>query len=49
MLNSMKAHDVLYQVEVYADKDGNEPVKEYVLELFQKNDKDSRIKAKKTP
>lgn len=33
----------MYEVNFYRDKDGIEPVKEYLLKLADKNDKDSRI------
>ncbi|MBR3623312.1 MAG: type II toxin-antitoxin system RelE/ParE family toxin [Selenomonadaceae bacterium] len=37
----------MYEIEIYADKDGKEPVTEYLLELLMRNDKNSRIKARK--
>ena len=37
----------MYKVKFYRDKNGNEPVKEYLKELAQKNDKDSRINLNK--
>lgn len=37
----------MYKIEVYADKDGKEPLTEYLIELAIKNDKDSRIKYRK--
>jgi phage-related protein len=37
----------LYSVEFYKDKDGNEPVKEYISSLAGKNDKDSRVNLNK--
>ena len=37
----------MYSVEFYKDKDGNEPVKEYISSLASKNDKDSRINLNK--
>lgn len=37
----------MYSIEFYKDKDGNEPVKEYILSLASKNDKDSRINLNK--
>lgn len=37
----------MYRVEFYKDKDGNEPVKEYISSLASKNDKDSRINLNK--
>jgi phage-related protein len=37
----------LYQIYFYKDKNGNQPVLEYLQELSKKNDKDSRIKANK--
>lgn len=37
----------MYDIFFYRDKDGNEPVYEYLKELRGKNDKDSRIKSTK--
>lgn len=37
----------MYKVKFYRDKNGNEPVREYLKELAQKNDKDSRINLNK--
>ena len=37
----------MYRVEFYKDKDGNEPVKEYISSLASRNDKDSRINLNK--
>lgn len=37
----------MYSVEFYKDKDGNEPVKEYISSLAGKNDKDSRVNLNK--
>ena len=37
----------MYSIEFYKDKDGNEPVKEYISSLASKNDKDSRINLNK--
>ena len=37
----------MYKIHFYKDKNGNEPVFEYLKELTGKNDKDSRIKANK--
>ena len=37
----------MYRVEFYKDKDGNEPVKEYISSLAGKNDKDSRVNLNK--
>jgi phage-related protein len=37
----------LYRIEFYKDKNGKEPVKEYINDLAQKNDKDSRINLNK--
>lgn len=34
----------LHRIYFYKDKDGKEPVAEYLTELASKNDKDSRIK-----
>jgi phage-related protein len=33
----------VYSIKFYKDKNGNEPVKEYIKELSCKNDKNSRI------
>ena len=37
----------MYSIEFYKDKDGNEPVKEYISSLAGKNDKDSRVNLNK--
>ena len=37
----------MYKIFFYKDKNGNEPVLEYLRELSNKKDKDSRIKATK--
>ena len=37
----------MYSIEFYKDKDGNEPVKEYISSLARKNDKDSRVNLNK--
>ena len=37
----------MYKINFYKDKNGNEPVAEYITELATKNDKDSRIKLNK--
>lgn len=37
----------MYKIHFYKDKNGNEPVLEYLQELAQQNDKDSRIKLNK--
>lgn len=37
----------MYNIYFYKDKSGNEPVWEYLKELSQKKDKDSRIKLNK--
>lgn len=37
----------LYEIHFYKDKNGREPVKEYIAELASKTDKDSRIKLTK--
>ncbi len=37
----------MHEIYFYKDKNGNEPVLEYMLELAAKNDKDSRIKLNK--
>lgn len=38
---------ILYQIYFYKDKDGKEPVKDYIQELAAHKDKDSRIKLTK--
>lgn len=37
----------MYEIYFYKDKNGKEPVKEYIAELAAKKDKDSRIKLNK--
>lgn len=37
----------MYKIYFYRDKDGHEPVTEYIAELQSKKDKNSRIKAAK--
>lgn len=37
----------MYEIHFYKDKNGKEPVLEYMKELAGKNDKDSRIKLNK--
>ena len=37
----------MHKIHFYRDENGNEPVYEYMLELSQKKDKDSRIKLDK--
>ena len=37
----------MHPIYFYKDRNGNEPVKEYLQELANKNDKDSRIKLNK--
>lgn len=37
----------MYKINFYKDKNGNEPVAEYITELANKRDKDSRIKLNK--
>lgn len=37
----------MYNVYFYKDKNGNQPVLEYLIELSSKSDKDSRIKSGK--
>lgn len=37
----------MYKIYFYRDKDGKEPIAEYITELVSKNDKNSRIKANK--
>ena len=37
----------MHKIYFYRDRNGNEPVAEYIAELAQKKDKDSRIKLNK--
>ena len=37
----------LYKIAYYADKKGKSPIREFILELAAKNDKDSRIRLNK--
>lgn len=37
----------MYKIHFYKDKNGKEPVFEYLIELTGENDNDSRIKANK--
>lgn len=37
----------MHKIHFYKDKNGNEPVAEYITELARKKDKDSRIKLNK--
>lgn len=37
----------MYEIHVYRDKSGQQPVKEYIEELGNKKDKDRRIKLNK--
>ena len=37
----------MYQIIFYKDKNGNEPIREYIKDLRAKTDKNSRIKANK--
>jgi phage-related protein len=37
----------MYRIKLYADAQGNQPIKEYLLALAAKTDKDSRIKLNK--
>lgn len=37
----------MHEIHFYRAKDGSRPVADYIIELKQKNDKDSRIKLKK--
>ncbi len=37
----------MHKINFYRDKNGNEPVAEYIIELATKKDKDSRIKLNK--
>lgn len=37
----------MHKIHFYRDRNGKEPVLEYLRELSQKKDKDSRIKAHK--
>ena len=45
--NSRKGKIKLHKINFYRDKNGNEPVAEYIIELATKKDKDSRIKLNK--
>ena len=37
----------VYKIKFYKDKNGNEPIKQYLIKLRLKNDKDSRINLNK--
>ena len=37
----------MYAIEFYTDKKGNKPLRDYLRELAQKKDKDSRIRLTK--
>jgi phage-related protein len=37
----------VFEIIFYKDRNGNEPIKEYLAELAARNDKDSRIKIQK--
>lgn len=37
----------MYEIHFYRDKDGNQPVSDYIRQLAEKTDKDSRIKLNK--
>lgn len=37
----------MYEIHFYRDKNGQQPIREYIAELGKKNDKDSRIKLNK--
>ena len=37
----------MYKIKFYKDKNGNEPLKEYLYEMARKNDKDTRINLNK--
>lgn len=37
----------MYEIHFYRDKNGKEPVKEYIAKLAAQKDKDSRIKLNK--
>ena len=39
----------LHEIVFYKDRNGNEPVYEYMSELARSNSKDSRVKLKKDP
>lgn len=47
MYNQRRKKTVLYEIYFYKDKNGREPVSEYIAELSGKKDKDSRIKLNK--
>ena len=38
---------MMYKIYFYKDSRGRQPIKEYLIELASKKDKDSRIKLKK--
>ena len=44
---SRKGKIKLHKINFYRDKNGNEPVAEYIIELATRKDKDSRIKLNK--
>ena len=47
-LSFRKKGDVaLYEIEYYVDKKGKSPIREFILGLAAKNDKDSRIRLNK--
>ena len=37
----------MYEITIYTDKKGRSPVRDFVVELSSKNDKDSRIRLNK--
>lgn len=43
-----KGGTAVYEIDFYADRKGNVPVREYIKKLAGKKDKDSRIKLKKS-
>ncbi len=47
MIERGKLNLYKYKIHFYRDKNGNEPVAEYIAGLAQKKDKDSRIKLNK--
>ena len=47
IIKDEKRENYLHKIFFYKDKKGNEPVLDYLRELSEKSDKDSRIKANK--
>jgi len=47
IIEASRGKDNLHQIYFYRDRNGNQPVAEYLKELSAKHDKDSRIKLNK--